>query len=343
MAAAKAEEVLISASIPVDLADREQLIRAATTSLSSKVVSASSEDLAPLAVDTVLSIINPATATNVDLNNVKVVKALGGTIDETELVPGLDLRQQVLKYGKLDEIRAASVLSQAALGLGYAHAQGLVHRDMKPANLLVTPEGLVKVLDLGLAGSVIEGEAMRIGRVVGTMDFMAPEQIRGLDVEQEFREHRSSREPSGSHDLLNPDVLSVSNTACTTTARVPRRQLRAPQNRSRSRSQRGNHLRGFKCTVIAELKCRRVIQRLQLFVNSFVDFAPVVSCAHTPQAGDAVQYFAAVCSREVHALSAGEHTRRLVEIFVRCERQPQVVECDVAVSHAVSLLVCAVF
>ena len=100
----------------------------------------------------------------------------------TELVPGLDLRQQVLKYGKLDEIRAASVISQAARGLGYAHAQGLVHRDMKPANLLVTPEGVVKVLDLGLAGSVIEGEAMRIGRVVGTMDFMAPEQIRSVDT-----------------------------------------------------------------------------------------------------------------------------------------------------------------
>ena len=100
----------------------------------------------------------------------------------TELVPGLDLRQQVLKYGRLDEIRAASVISQAALGLGYAHKQGLVHRDLKPANLLVTPEGLVKVLDLGLAGSVIEGEAARLGRAVGTVDFMAPEQIRSADT-----------------------------------------------------------------------------------------------------------------------------------------------------------------
>jgi T-complex protein 1 subunit delta len=95
MAAAKAEEVIIEAAIKVDLADREALIRAATTSLSSKVVSASSEDLAPLAVDTVLSIINPATATNVDLSNVKVVKALGGTIDETELVPGLVFTNKV--------------------------------------------------------------------------------------------------------------------------------------------------------------------------------------------------------------------------------------------------------
>ncbi|MFM7291695.1 MAG: serine/threonine-protein kinase [Planctomycetia bacterium] len=100
----------------------------------------------------------------------------------TELVPGLDLRRQVLKHGRLDEARAASVITQAAVGLAYAHSQGLVHRDVKPANLLVTPEGHVKVLDLGLAGSVIEGESARLGRVVGTMDYMAPEQIRTPDT-----------------------------------------------------------------------------------------------------------------------------------------------------------------
>jgi len=100
----------------------------------------------------------------------------------TEIVPGLDLRRQVLKYGKLDENMAASVVSQAARGLGYAHSQGLVHRDVKPANLLVTPEGHVKVLDLGLAGSVIEGESTRLGRIVGTMDYIAPEQIRSVDT-----------------------------------------------------------------------------------------------------------------------------------------------------------------
>jgi serine/threonine protein kinase len=100
----------------------------------------------------------------------------------TELVPGLDLRRQVLKHGKLDEFRSASVISQAAVGLAYAHSQGLVHRDVKPANLLVTPEGHVKLLDLGLAGSEIEGESARLGRVVGTMDYMAPEQIRTPDT-----------------------------------------------------------------------------------------------------------------------------------------------------------------
>lgn len=95
MAAAKAEEVLAAAAVPVDLSDRGALIKAATTSLASKVVSASSEDLAPLAVDAVLSVIDPATATNVDLNDVRVVKALGGTIDETELVHGLVFTNKV--------------------------------------------------------------------------------------------------------------------------------------------------------------------------------------------------------------------------------------------------------
>ena len=89
MAQVKAEEVLTSISVPVDLGQRDQLIKAAQTSLASKVVSQNSEDLAPLAVDAVMAVIDPATATNVDLNNIRVVKALGGTIDETELVPGL--------------------------------------------------------------------------------------------------------------------------------------------------------------------------------------------------------------------------------------------------------------
>jgi len=99
----------------------------------------------------------------------------------TELVPGQDLKRHVQKHGPLDEATAASVISQAARGLAYAHEQGLVHRDVKPGNLLVMPDGRVKVLDLGLAGSQIEEESSRLGRVVGTMDYIAPEQIRMPD------------------------------------------------------------------------------------------------------------------------------------------------------------------
>jgi len=100
----------------------------------------------------------------------------------TELVDGIDLRRQVLRYGPLDEWAAASVIAQAALGLGHAHAKGFVHRDVKPGNLLVREDGLVKVSDLGLAGSLLDPESLRPGRIVGTMDYMAPEQIRRPDA-----------------------------------------------------------------------------------------------------------------------------------------------------------------
>ncbi|MEY3206504.1 MAG: hypothetical protein RLZZ21_2835 [Planctomycetota bacterium] len=99
----------------------------------------------------------------------------------TELVPGLDLKRQVRLHGTLDEGTAASVFSQAARGLAYAHDQGVVHRDVKPGNILVMDDGGVKLLDMGLAGSTLEEEAVRLGRVVGTMDYIAPEQTRSPD------------------------------------------------------------------------------------------------------------------------------------------------------------------
>ncbi len=88
-AAAKAEEILVNMSKPVDLTDRAMLINAVDTCLSSKVVGQNSETISPLAVDAVLSIIDTETASNADLRNVKVCKQLGGTIDDTELVRGL--------------------------------------------------------------------------------------------------------------------------------------------------------------------------------------------------------------------------------------------------------------
>jgi len=84
-----AEEVLTKIALPVDLSDKESLIKSATTSLNSKVVSQYSNLLAPLAVDAVLRVIDPKTAVNVDLKHIRVVKKLGGTIDDTELVDGI--------------------------------------------------------------------------------------------------------------------------------------------------------------------------------------------------------------------------------------------------------------
>jgi T-complex protein 1 subunit delta len=70
-------------SIPVKISDRESLIECVNTSLSSKVVSSYSELLSPLAVNAVMKVIDPETADNVDLKDIRIVKKLGGTIDDT--------------------------------------------------------------------------------------------------------------------------------------------------------------------------------------------------------------------------------------------------------------------
>jgi T-complex protein 1 subunit delta len=84
-------------STPVTLTDRNSLLQAASTSLSSKIVSQYSNLLGPIAVDAVTRVINPAVADNVDLNDIRIVKKVGGTMDDTELVDGLVLTQNVIK------------------------------------------------------------------------------------------------------------------------------------------------------------------------------------------------------------------------------------------------------
>lgn len=95
-AAAAAVKTLHDMSLPIQLADRATLHKAASTSLSSKIV-AQEPKLADMAVDSVLRIINPKTADNVDLKNIRILKKPGGTIDESEMVDGLVLNQQVVK------------------------------------------------------------------------------------------------------------------------------------------------------------------------------------------------------------------------------------------------------
>ncbi len=96
----------------------------------------------------------------------------------TEFVPGTDLRRLLRRRGRLTMYQAASVIAQAAHGLQHAHQRGLVHRDVKPGNILVTPEGHVKVSDLGLAGFLHDDDDPRAGKIVGTADYLAPEVIR---------------------------------------------------------------------------------------------------------------------------------------------------------------------
>ncbi len=97
----------------------------------------------------------------------------------TEYVPGMDLRRLIKGKGPLPQEQAASIIMQAAFGLEYAHQQGMVHRDVKPGNILVTPDGIAKVSDVGLAAFTANlVDDPRAGKIVGTADYLSPEQIR---------------------------------------------------------------------------------------------------------------------------------------------------------------------
>ena len=101
-----------------------------------------------------------------------------------EFVPGRTLRQVVGESGPLSVGDAARIFADVAAGLEHVHERGLVHRDVKPANVMVRPDGRAVVLDLGLAfapGEPLPADpaiAGGKGYVVGTMDYLAPEQAR---------------------------------------------------------------------------------------------------------------------------------------------------------------------
>ena len=98
-----------------------------------------------------------------------------------EYVPGENLEERLRRSGPVPSGEAAGFAVQAAAGLKHAHDCGLVHRDVKPANLLVDRDGMVKILDLGVARFFLDpdrrGRSSDPGRVMGTADYVAPEQL----------------------------------------------------------------------------------------------------------------------------------------------------------------------
>ena len=96
-----------------------------------------------------------------------------------ELVEGEPLSALVAREGPLDTATTLSLLRQTAFGLGEAHGAGMVHRDVKPGNILVRPDGSVKITDFGIAHSARSVALTKTGQVIGTPQYLSPEQAEG--------------------------------------------------------------------------------------------------------------------------------------------------------------------
>jgi serine/threonine-protein kinase len=96
-----------------------------------------------------------------------------------ELVDGKPLSQIIREHGPLPAEQVRSIIGQCALALGVAHEAKVVHRDVKPANILVREDGLVKLTDFGIARAVDASGHTRAGDLLGTPSYLSPEQALG--------------------------------------------------------------------------------------------------------------------------------------------------------------------
>jgi serine/threonine protein kinase len=105
-----------------------------------------------------------------------------------EYVEGHTVYEHLVKQGPYSEAEALDVVTQIARALDHAHQAGLMHRDVKPKNILITKDGIAKLADMGLARAVSDREAAEAeaGKALGTPYYIAPEQVRG-DMDVDYR------------------------------------------------------------------------------------------------------------------------------------------------------------
>jgi len=96
-----------------------------------------------------------------------------------EYVEGHSGAEMLREHGRLPADEVVEICAQACRGLDYAHRNGVVHRDVKPGNILRNPEGIVKIADFGIAKAADDSDITRVGSVIGTAAYLAPEQSRG--------------------------------------------------------------------------------------------------------------------------------------------------------------------
>lgn len=101
-----------------------------------------------------------------------------------EFIEGMDLRHLLLSRGKMAASEAVEMIRQICFALYAAHSEGVIHRDLKPQNVMQDKQGRILVMDFGLARSVDSDGMTQTGALVGTMDYMSPEQALGKELDR---------------------------------------------------------------------------------------------------------------------------------------------------------------
>lgn len=96
-----------------------------------------------------------------------------------QFIQGVTLEDLLQRQGRLPWPQAARIAADILLALAHAHEQGVIHRDLKPGNLMLEPSGHVVVMDFGIARVLARRSQTECGKIIGTMDYLAPEVIRG--------------------------------------------------------------------------------------------------------------------------------------------------------------------
>ena len=126
-------------------------------------------------------------ASALDHPNICTIYEIGRTDDDRMFIAmgfyqGETLKEKIAR-GPLQSREAIDIIEQIARGLAKAHEKGIVHRDIKPANIFITEEGLVKILDFGLAKLSGQTKLTKAGSTLGTVSYMSPEQAQGEEVD----------------------------------------------------------------------------------------------------------------------------------------------------------------
>ena len=150
-----------------------------------------------------------------------------------EFVPGETLERKIQREGALPWQRAVEIMMWALDGVKHAHQMGILHRDLKPANIMITPDGRVKVTDFGIARVLNTMRLTREARVVGTLEYLAPERALGRPADARSDAVLARR------SVLRDDHGQ---------AAVPvGERLRADAGADRAGARRGRGMRAFRC------------------------------------------------------------------------------------------------